>query len=71
MLCAGLPNPFCNTTQSMASQICDDPYTDVGGAKGSIVGRYSQQSGEASTGMISSISCSLVKSGDLVSMQKL
>ena len=71
MLCAGLPNPFCNTTQSMASQICDDPCTDVGGAKGSIVGRYSQQSGEASTGMISSISCSLVKSGELVSMQKL
>jgi hypothetical protein len=71
MLCAGLPSPFCNTTQSMASQICDDSCTHVGGAKGSIVGRYPQQSGEVSTGMISSIFSSLVKSGDLISMQKL
>ena len=43
----------------------------IGNAKGSTVGRYPQPSGEASTGMISSISCSLVKSGELVSMQKL
>jgi hypothetical protein len=71
MLCDGLPNPFCNIMQSMALQICDDPCTDVGGAEGSIVGMYPQPSGEASTGMISSISCSLVKSGDLISMQKL
>ena len=62
---------ICNTMQSMASQICDDPCTDVRGAKGSTVGRYPQPSGEALTGMISSISCSLVKSGNLLSMQKL
>ena len=72
MLCASLPNPFCNTMQSMAaSKICDDPCTDVGSAKVSTVGRYPQLSGEAYIGMISSISCSLVKSGDLISMQML
>jgi hypothetical protein len=71
MLCAGLPNPFYNTMQSMASQICDDQCTDVEGAKVSTVGMYPQPSKKASTGMISLISCSLVKSGDLVSIQKL
>ena len=54
MLCPGLPNSFCNSMQSMASQICDDPCADVGGARGATVGRYPQPSGEVSAGMISS-----------------